>query len=134
MSARSFSLGWVAASGVSGVIGRNRAVAVEVVGRGQHRAAALGGREQGRGQGRPVGEPLVVERVGAVVEGGGAVRPDWRAGRRRVASAADPLDGRVLRPAAAAGDHADLSPRLGEQLRGGGADGPGADDHVQRHH
>src|SRR6476620_11511784 len=48
------------------------AIAVEVAHGGQHRPAALGRSEQRGRQWRSVGEPAVVERVGAVVERDGS--------------------------------------------------------------
>ena len=107
-------------------------VAVEVTHRGQHRAGALGGGQEGGLQRRPVGEPLVVRRAGAVVQGRGALGEfSEPLGAGYVGG--DEFDFAVPRASAPAGDQPDVVAALRKQQRGGGPDRPGPDDDVLRH-
>jgi hypothetical protein len=115
--------------GAGGDRAADRTVPIEVIGVGQHRAAAFRGREQRGRQRRPVGEPLVVLRVGAVVEDIGALGQSREpVGIRSVRG--DPLDGGMVEAAAAASHDPNPVAPLGEQGGDAAADGTGTDDDV----
>ena len=121
--------------GERGLLGHravDRAVAVQVAHGDQAGPGALRRGEQRRRERRPVGEPLVVGRVGAVVERDGA------AGQRGEALGVGgvgrhALDALPVGPGAAAGDDPDGVPGVDQQVRHGATDRARPDDHVLSH-
>ena len=105
------------------------AVAVEVAGRDEYGAGGLGRVQEGRCQGRPVLDPAVVGRVGAVVDSSGTDRELGEAsGVGGIGG--DALDTWQVGAGARPGHKPDVVPHGSEASHDGRADRAGADDEV----